>query len=301
MLLVVSKLFLDKQFLQKILINVPDFLNFFRQLHNPTNFILLSLAVSDFYVGLLLLFQIMIIEGCWYLGDIMCILYYFFDIIITSMSVGNMALISIDRYVAICDPLHYRTKVTHKRVQICVSLCWISCVFYATMLLRNNFKEPGRFNSCAGECVILVGLNEYIVDLIFIIIIPITVIIVLYLKIFVVVVSQVKAMRFRIPVVTHQRSEKVIACKSEIKAAVALGVVVVVFLLCLCPYYCVVLIGHNGILDTLSTAFVLILFYFNSCLNPLIYACFYSWLRKAIRVIVTLQILKSGSSDISLQ
>ncbi|XP_014875525.1 trace amine-associated receptor 8a-like [Poecilia latipinna] len=271
----------------------------FRQLHNPTNFILLSLAASDVCVGFLLLFQMMTADGCWYFGDFVCILYYVLDIIITSMSVGNMVLISVDRYVAICDPLHYRTKITQKRVQVCVSLFWISCLLYAIVLLRNNFK-PGRFNSCSGECVILSGLHEQIVDLIFILIIPVAVIVVLYVRVFVVVVAQVQAMRSPAPAATQQRSARVRIHKSEIKAAVTLGVVVVVFLVCLCPYYCVVLTNQDAILNTVSTAFVLSLFYFNSCLNPLIYAFFYSWLRKAIRVIVTLQILQSGSSDASL-
>ncbi|KAM4560798.1 trace amine-associated receptor 6-like [Fundulus diaphanus] len=40
--------------------------------------------------------------------------------------------------------------------------------------------------------------------------------------------------------------------------------------------------------------------YFNSCLNPLIYALFYPWFRKAIRHIVTLQILQPGSCEVTL-
>ena len=43
--------------------------------------------------------------------------------------------------------------------------------------------------------------------------------------------------------------------------------------------------------------FELILFYFNSCLNPVIYALFYSRFRKAVKLIVTLQILHPGSRE----
>lgn len=104
---------------------MTDIFFLLRQLHTSTNLILLSLAVSDFSVGFLILFQLMLIDGCWYLNDSMCVLYYILDVVVTSASVGNMVLISIDRYVAICDPLHYSLKVTPKRVCVCISLCWI--------------------------------------------------------------------------------------------------------------------------------------------------------------------------------
>ncbi|XP_037542138.1 trace amine-associated receptor 8a-like [Nematolebias whitei] len=268
----------------------------FRQLHSSTNLVLLSLAFSDFFVGLMILPQLMLLDGCWYVGDLMCLLYYVFVAVITSASVGNMVLISIDRYVAVCDPLHYPNKVTPKRAQICVSLCWTFSLCYAIILLKDNFKQPGRFNSCSGECVIDVGVIEQSVDLFLTFLIPITVIIVLYLKVFVVAVSQVRVMRSHISAVTHQHSGKTIM-KSEIKAARTLGVVIVVFLMCLCPYFCVTIVKQDNLLNTLSSALVLCLFYFNSCLNPVIYAFFYPWFRKSIKLIITLQILKSGSFD----
>eukprot|EP00064_Thunnus_orientalis_P025382 superscaffoldBa00012697_g25745 len=51
----------------------------FRQLHSPTNLILLSLAISDFLVGLLVMpiDTMRFIETCWLLGDhVCCVLRY---------------------------------------------------------------------------------------------------------------------------------------------------------------------------------------------------------------------------------
>ncbi|XP_040004803.1 trace amine-associated receptor 13c-like [Xiphias gladius] len=269
----------------------------FKQLHTPTNVLLLSLSVSDFFVGLLVSFQIMLLDGCWLLSDLVCVLYYVFDYIITSASIGTMVLISVDRYVAICDPLHYPTKVTVKRAQISVCLCWTCSALCHSLLLRDNFRQPGRYNSCSGECVVVIGYVAGLADLFLSFIAPVTVIIVLYLRVFVVAVSQARAMRSHVAAVALWRSLKVTAKKSEMKAARTLGVVVVVFLLCLCPYFCVALTEQETLLNASSAAFVICLFYFNSCLNPVIYAFFYPWFRKSIKLIVTLQVLKPGSSE----
>ncbi|KAM9703797.1 trace amine-associated receptor 13c-like [Menidia menidia] len=263
----------------------------FRQLHTPTNLLLLSLAVSDFLVGLLILSQIMILDGCWYVGDLMCVLFGVLSMITMTASVGTMVLISADRYVAICDPLHYPTKVTSKRVSVCVSLCWICSLNFVIVILRDNLKHPGRFNSCSGECVIYVGLIENVSDLIVTFIAPVSTIICLYLRVFMVVLSQVRAMRSHITAASQQHSGKIIIKKSELKAAGTLGVVVVTFLSCILPYYSAIITDQSASILT----FVICLFYMNSLFNPLIYALFYPWFRRSVKCIVTFKILKHGS------
>uniref|UniRef100_A0A3Q3IDV0 G-protein coupled receptors family 1 profile domain-containing protein n=1 Tax=Monopterus albus TaxID=43700 RepID=A0A3Q3IDV0_MONAL len=265
----------------------------FRQLHTPTNLLLLSLAVADFLVGLLVMpFQILLTEPCWFLGDLVCVLFYLLPCITLLASILNMVLISVDRYVAICDPLRYPTKITQKRVQIFVVLCWIYAVFYSFLLLYDNLKQPGRYNSCYGECVI--NYNGA-VDIVLFFILPISVIIILYMRVFVVAVSQARAMCSHIAAVTLQCSVTVNVKKSEMKAARTLGVLVAVFLMCYCPYYCVTLSGYDIMISSSSTVFVLFLAYFNSCLNPVIYAFLYPWFRKSVKLIVTLEILQPNS------
>lgn len=271
---------------------------FFRQLHTPTNILILSLAFSDLFVGLLLMpVEIIYIETCWYLGDILCTLYYVVDYIITSTSVANMVLISVDRYIAICDPLHYPIKVTKKRTQTSVFFCWVCSVIYRIFLLHDHLEKPGQSNSCLGECVVVINNIAGVVDLVFTFIIPIVIIIVLYAKVFVAVVSQARAIQSHITAVTAQRSGGAAMKKTEMKAARTLGVVIVVFLFCFCPYYFPTLAGEDTSIDASSATFEIWLAHFNSCLNPVIYALFYPWFRKCIRLILTLKIFKHGSRD----
>uniref|UniRef100_A0A3Q3KX97 G-protein coupled receptors family 1 profile domain-containing protein n=1 Tax=Mastacembelus armatus TaxID=205130 RepID=A0A3Q3KX97_9TELE len=272
----------------------------FKQLHSPTNLLVLSLAVSDFFVGPLMLCQIMLIDGCWFLGNFACSLISCIDYIITTTSIGIMVLISIDRYVAICDPLHYSTKVTQKRVQVCVLLCWILSALCHSLLLKDNLAHPGRYNTCTGECVIVIEYVAGRVDMFVSFIGPVTVIIVLYMRVFVVAVSQARAMRSHIKAFTVQGSVRLKAKKSEVKAARTLGVVIIVFLICLCPYFCVTLTSQDTLLSASSTTVVICLFYLNSCLNPLIYALFYPWFQKSVKLIVSLKILQPGSCQANI-
>uniref|UniRef100_A0A8C5H0I8 G-protein coupled receptors family 1 profile domain-containing protein n=1 Tax=Gouania willdenowi TaxID=441366 RepID=A0A8C5H0I8_GOUWI len=123
-----------------------------RKLHTPTNFLLLSLAVSDFSVGFVWVFLILLIDGCWFLGAHLCVFNTVFCYVATSASIGTVVLISVDRYVAVCDPMHYQTKVTKNRAKICIVLCWAGSTVFHTVMFKDNIEHPGGFDSCAGEC-----------------------------------------------------------------------------------------------------------------------------------------------------
>ncbi|KAM4620127.1 trace amine-associated receptor 13c-like [Polymixia lowei] len=265
----------------------------YRQLHTPTNLLLLSLAFSDLLLGLLMPTAMLLIGACWTLGDVICVLSYLAGFIISSSSVGNMVLISIDRYLTICYPLHYCTRITLRRVQICVCTCWVSSVCYNSLLLKDHLKQPDRYKSCDGDCLIITGYIAGVVDIVLTFIAPITVIVVLYMRVFVVAVSQARAMRSHIVSVTLVKGSMSVG-KSERKAARTLGIVIAVFLLCFCPYYCLSSTGVS------AAAYGIWFLYLNCCLNPVIYAFFYPWFRKAIKLIVTLQILQPNSCEANM-
>ncbi|XP_033842332.1 trace amine-associated receptor 6-like [Periophthalmus magnuspinnatus] len=212
----------------------------FRQLHSTTNLILLSLAVSDLIVGLvdIPIFGTMW-KVCWYFGELLCGLVYLVPCTSIMASVGTVVLISVDRYVAICDPMHYPTRMTEKVVGVSISVCWIYAFLAA---------------------------------------------------------SQARAIRSNTTTMISKTSRK-----SEIKAARNLGILVLVYLMCHSPYYFVAFSEANILVFGVPIQLVSIYLYFlNACINPLMYAMLYPWFRKAIKLVVTLQILKHGSCDLKI-
>lgn len=262
-----------------------------RHLRSPTNLLILSLAVSDFLVGFFaMLSGLFLTDPCWYLGESMCAVFCILNVIISSSSVGNMVLISIDRFLAICDPLHYPIRVTMGRTKICICLCWMCSILYNCLILSSFLENPNAYNSCYGECVLAFDNVIGTVDFFCTLIAPVAVIIVLYAMVFSVALIQARAVH-----VLHAASGSVSVKphKSEIKAAITLGVVVLIFLICFPPYFFPYLAGQDIKINDSSSSFTVYLLYFNSCLNPVVYALFYPWFRKSVKLILTLKILRT--------
>ncbi|XP_053273595.1 trace amine-associated receptor 13c-like [Pleuronectes platessa] len=272
----------------------------FRQLHTPTNSLLLSLAVSDLLVGLLAMpiEGLRHIETCWLLGRLMCALTPYLSYCLLSASLGNMVLISIDRYLAICDPLLYSSKITLNRVKVLICLCWACSLLYNGLILMEHLAWPDRYNSCHGECVVVISFISGIVDLLVTFVGPCTLMVVLYIRVFVVAISQVRLIQSH-AAATNARSG-LAARTSERKAARTLGIVIAVFLMCFCPYYYPSLAGQDTSNSLSYFAVLSWVMLMNSCMNPLIYALFYPWFRKSIKLIITLKILQPRSKEVNI-
>ncbi|XP_015214360.1 trace amine-associated receptor 13c-like [Lepisosteus oculatus] len=274
----------------------------FRQLHTPTNLILLSLAVADFLVGafMLPLTVTALIESCWYFGDLLCFVYLLFASILISVSLSNLVLIAIDRYFAVCEPLLYSTKITVNLIQILILLTWFLSPSYTLALgyFNGNFDNADALNACLGECLVIVSESWGIIDIIINFVFPCSTIITLYIKIFTVARRHARL----INVFTEKNVEKYKMSKqSERKAAKTLGIVVFSFLFCWVPYYIWTLVEGN--VNVSITAFQfspIVIVYLNSCINPIIYALFYPWFQKSVKLILTFKVCYTDSSFINL-
>ncbi|XP_065096798.1 trace amine-associated receptor 13c-like [Paramisgurnus dabryanus] len=257
----------------------------FKKLHTPTNMLILSLAVSDLFVGLIVMpFEaIRLIETCWYFGDIICRLFLLILGLLISTSLSNLVLIAVDRYVAVCHPLLYPQKITTTRIIIITSISWFGSLVYSISLVITTSQ---RKYTCYGECTYMPTFALIIIDLLLSFLFPCIVIITLYLRIFYVAHQQVKVINSLMRSGKHL-TEGSVRRKSESKAALTLGIIVTVYLFCWIPYYSLTLTPITRMTSVVAY-FILWMLYINSGLNPLIYAIFYPWFRTSVKHILNL-------------
>ncbi|XP_067289427.1 trace amine-associated receptor 13c-like [Pseudorasbora parva] len=266
----------------------------FKKLHTPTNLIILSLAVADMLMGLVMpIDAIRLIETCWYFGDTFCRLFIIILGLVFSASLSNLVLIAVDRYVAVCHPLLYPQKITTTRMLMSICLSWVGFSTYnATIVINNVYLDSSlRTDMCYGECSVMVGFAWIVTDLFMSFIFPCILIITLYLRIFYVAHQQVKVINALMKggkCVTEGSVRR----KSESKAALTLGIIVTAYLICFIPYY----ICSISVISSTTIHVLTWILYINSGLNPLIYALFYPWFKKTIKIILTLRIFQPASS-----
>ncbi|XP_046730101.1 trace amine-associated receptor 13c-like [Silurus meridionalis] len=270
----------------------------FKQLHTSTNMLVLSLALSDFLVGTLVMpsMLIWIIESCWIFGRIFCTSFLLIGGFLTSLSIYNVALIAVDRYFALSHPFLYTNIICKRTMYTVVFSNWCVCLVYNTAFCYFN----GTFMNyvmCPRECFYFLRDISSLIDLVVTFIFPLSVIIILYSRVFLIAKKHATAIR-ELNNHTRPQTQKITShsMKSERKAAKVLGILVSVFLLCLLPYFIYSLLGDVIELQTETLKKFLLGFCLNSSINPVIYALFYPWFRRCIKLIITLQIFQTDSA-----
>ncbi|KAL2082687.1 hypothetical protein ACEWY4_022505 [Coilia grayii] len=269
----------------------------FKQLHTPTNILILSLALSDFLVGIFLMpvHSRFWIEPCSLFEPSLCTFSNMIGFHLTFVSVYNISFIAVDRYFALSNPFLYSKKVSLCLACIITINVWIVSLFYNSALLYFN----GNFNhKCPSRCLPYMNDLWSTADLIAVFILPCVIIITLYMKVFFI------ARRHAVAIRATLKDRKKIGNQNngdtmrlETKAAKALGTVVSVFLICLIPYYiCTLLFDVLGQSYHRVVNITLFLFFVNSSINPIIYALFYPWFQKSVKLIFMCRICRTSSS-----
>ncbi|XP_074472540.1 trace amine-associated receptor 1-like [Sebastes fasciatus] len=269
---------------------------YFKQLHTATNFLILSLAVADLLVGLVVfpLSMVFSLSSCLYYEDLFCKVRDSLDATLSVSSILNTCCISIDRYYAVCQPLNYRTKINVNVVAVMIVVSWS-----VSVLVAIGRAIPGLISEkCKENCVIDFRRARILAQF-FSFYLPVIIMLCIYLKIFLVAQRQARSIQNT----TCQNTKSgATASKMERKSTKTLAIVMGVFLMCWTPFFLYVscqVLNHVPmwvpLFETLNW-----LTLSNSMFNPFIYAFFYSWFRSALRMIISGKIFQGDFTNTKL-
>ncbi|XP_035503403.1 5-hydroxytryptamine receptor 2B isoform X2 [Scophthalmus maximus] len=96
-----------------------------RKLQNATNYFLMSLAVADLLVGLLVMpiaLVTVFYNTGWPLPEFLCPIWLFLDVLFSTASIMHLCAISLDRYIAIKKPIQHSQYKSRAKALVKIAL-----------------------------------------------------------------------------------------------------------------------------------------------------------------------------------
>ncbi|XP_030287610.1 trace amine-associated receptor 13c-like [Sparus aurata] len=279
----------------------------FKQLHSPTNVLILSLALVDLLMGVIVMpfSATRTVHGCWFYGDTFCQIHTSFELFLTTLSIFHLICIAVDRHEAICNPLHYSREITMSVAVMMVCVSWALAAVYAYGVIYSKANMAGlediSKSLCLGGCFVFFNPLWGMLSSAFCFFFPCTVMVCLYTKIFIVAEQHVRKIGDKNKC-SNDRGRGGLIKHSESKAAKTLSIVLGVFIFCWMPFFMQYIIDPlTGFhIDPFFYEALYWLSYLNSACNPIIYALFYPSFKKCFHCIITLKIFSPNSSTMNL-
>lgn len=159
----------------------------YKPLRIVQNFFIVSLAVADLAVAILVLpFNVAnLIIGRWEFGIHLCKMWLTSDILCCTSSILNLCAIALDRYWAITDPINYAQKRTVERVLFLIAGVWILSLVISSPPLLGWNDWPETFNSTIHPCVLNSDKGYRVYSALGSFFIPLVIMSIVYVKIFI--------------------------------------------------------------------------------------------------------------------
>uniref|UniRef100_A0A8R1I0A4 G_PROTEIN_RECEP_F1_2 domain-containing protein n=1 Tax=Caenorhabditis japonica TaxID=281687 RepID=A0A8R1I0A4_CAEJA len=145
------------------------------------NWLIVSLAVADMLVGLLVMPLTLIYEivGEWTMGTILCEIWLALDVLFVTASILHICAISLDRYFSVTHPLTYPATRTPVRMFIYIGVSWI-----VSLLICLPPIFGWRPERTTGECSVSTDLGYVLYSSLGSFYIPVVILIIVYAKIY---------------------------------------------------------------------------------------------------------------------
>lgn len=279
----------------------------FRHLRSKvTNAFVISLAVSDLFVAVLVMpwRAVSEVAGVWLFGRF-CDTWVAFDIMCSTASILHLCIISMDRYWAISSPFRYERRMTRRFACVMIGVAWTLSVLISFIPVQLNWHRAGAPNATdPGDCNASLNRTYAISSSLISFYIPVLIMVGTYTRIFRIARTQIRrisslergcrAVHRRPRASAHEESSLKTSFRRETKVLKTLSVIMGVFVFCWLPFFvlnCMVpfcrlerLRAPPCVSDTTFSVFVWF-GWANSSLNPVIYA-FNADFRKAFSTIL---------------
>ncbi|XP_061565183.1 D(5)-like dopamine receptor [Cololabis saira] len=281
----------------------------FRHLRSKvTNSFVISLAVSDLFVAVLVMpwRAVSEVAGVWLFGRF-CDTWVAFDIMCSTASILNLCVISMDRYWAISSPFKYERRMTRRFAFLMIGVAWTLSVLISFIPVRLNWHRQAHDDSAPDDprgCNASLNRTYAISSSLISFYIPVVIMVGTYTRIFRIAQTQIRRIsslekaaaprarcahsprRGRGPgrcpgpgrASTHDESSLKTSFKRETKVLKTLSIIMGVFVFCWLPFFvlnCATPFCGDGEPPCVSDTTFSIFVWFgwaNSSLNPVIYA-----------------------------
>ncbi|KAM8939738.1 LOW QUALITY PROTEIN: D(4) dopamine receptor [Pelodytes ibericus] len=118
-----------------------------KALKTTTNYFIVSLAVADLLLAVLVLPLYVYTEflgGVWTLSLVVCDVLMTMDVMLCTASIFNLCAISVDRFIAVSIPLHYNRQQVDNRQLFLISTTWIFAFAVASPVIFGLNNVAGR-------------------------------------------------------------------------------------------------------------------------------------------------------------
>ncbi|XP_064203522.1 5-hydroxytryptamine receptor 7 [Anguilla rostrata] len=291
-----------------------------KKLRKPSNYLLVSLAVADLSVALVVMPFVIVTDltgGKWLFGEVFCNIFIGMDVMCCTASIMTLCVISVDRYLGITRPLTYPARQNGQLMAKMILGVWLA----SASITLPPFCGWAKNVNTAGLCLISQDISYTIYSTAVAFYIPMAVMLIMYYKIFraarksgakhrfadfsrrehldTVASETLKMQGLKQPGMAEEcaalsrllsRERRNISIfKREQKAATTLGVIVGVFSICWLPFF--ILSTARPFICGVECSCVPIwlerillwLGYANSLMNPFIYAFFNRDLRSTYK------------------
>lgn len=284
-----------------------------RGLRRIGNLFLASLAIADLFVASLVMTFAVVNDllEYWVFGPQFCDTWIAFDVMCSTASILNLCAISLDRYIHIKDPLRYGRWVTRKVAVGSIAAIWVLAALISFLPISLGLHRPNKptwvfsddgtkYDTCALDLTPVYAIVSSCISFY----IPTFVMLGIYLRLYRYAQKHVQSIR----AVTkpfansnysadqpHALAAKLHAQNSSAyhvsdhKAAITVGIIMGVFLVCWVPFFCINIVAafcktciHKDVFKVLTW-----LGYSNSAFNPVIYSIFNTEFREAFKRILT--------------